>query len=271
MNHIGELSECRVGETPLGDILRMVQRELLVVDKPDEWMTKEDLTEADKGKRIPTWAFLHSMERVQKDMGYVRYCDAGSPFFPRPPVGGTIAPKAPEKSASDDLLSPGAAEDMARVGLTRQQGLFLPRGLTPVIGGTRKDYRHALQRKFDKVWTFEVDNDFALNVLEEVGKDVMSPPYLTKPSEQLCSRCKHQTFWSSDFTLDEDPERLKQKQMYCTLCKMMFNACVREGLDKAIRVGFMGSGSTVMLQERPHPVLSIVRSPGKCQNIHRDF
>ena len=137
MDQICGLSECRVGKTPLGDLLRTVQTQLVVVDMPGKgW--EEDRTLIYEGKRVPARVFLDSMTKIRNEVrNSSSYCFAGNPVFPRRAIGSRTSPTLRETSPNQ-LLTPAAAEDIPRSALPWQEGSAAPRNLAPVFDRNRK-------------------------------------------------------------------------------------------------------------------------------------
>jgi serine/threonine protein kinase len=111
-------------------------------------------------------------------------------------------------------------------------------------------------------WVFDVDVAFAETVLNEVGAQAMLPT--TDTRTKLCNRCHKLEFWAADFKIVDKFSALTQRATICDFCKLISKACEGNEAIQNDRVRIERRQSTLVVAgEKPFPVLSIVRSPGK--------
>lgn len=81
---------------------------------------------------------------------------------------------------------------------------------------------------------------------------------------QLCDHCKHLTFWSPGFTLEDKASVFKAKSTDCKFCLAIWGLCLRSNTPEASRIIIRRDQSSLKMTDEfeNRPVLSLVRSPG---------
>jgi serine/threonine protein kinase len=254
MDHITRCDpECQQ-DTATRDLLRVVKTKLLVIDTLEDWVVNWQTIDF-TGKRIPAPLFEREMAKIfRKAAGNPKYLYTGiRRDVAMGPKSFPHNQEALEMSAAvlpEPLLHPNKAKT------PKKNDAALLRG------DKKKHYAHesGLQPRFERVWEFEKDNEFASLVLQRVGKAAMSPP-LEPP--KLCGRCRKLDFWSPELIIDDTPGALNRHAGTCDLCKLLSGVVVRERLSGDKSVSFQISGSYLTVNSLPSPVLSILRSAGK--------
>lgn len=107
-------------------------------------------------------------------------------------------------------------------------------------------------------WEFEVDNDFADNLLDKVGAEALSPKACKPP--ELCRRCGSYNFWKPGFSIEEKASDLCDRASTCQFCKMLYGIFHQAKTSKGERARFERDQSSLVMTGQRFPVFSIVRT-----------
>ncbi|CAO2653752.1 Nn.00g031630.m01.CDS01 [Neocucurbitaria sp. VM-36] len=212
---------------------------------------------------------------------------AGRVFEP-PGIGETVtryrATADEFRDALDKILSKATSPNYLFTGKTRANvNLPLPRSSMLGLGAGRRSNGSAISTRTDaprgpllsgvlgrpiradytlpplKDWEFPVDKLFAEALSAKLGPQAMLPqsPRIAK----LCSRCSNLSFWDGGFTFEDRPAALRERAMFCDLCRMLHNVSPKEGIQAGNIITFERKLSNLIVTGDPIPVLSILRSP----------
>ncbi|KAI9162755.1 Cyclin-dependent kinase [Paramyrothecium foliicola] len=243
-------------ESALGDLLRLVRQRLLVVELPpargrtlrEPSMTSMGVSgitliqpsePVEGGSSFRATAeVLHKnltsiLQRVMRDQNYVLTATETTSMTP-----------APALRSYSSALSPN-------VGLPRTNHISPSNNAQgPIVPAPIRL----------KDWQFQVDNDFAKEVVREIGPEYFLPQM--SEDTRLCDRCFGLDFGAAGFSFEDQPLRLQTKSPTCNFCKLLASACSRMGVDTAPKVRFDRIASTLRLVGGPPlPALSIFQSP----------
>lgn len=246
MSHIlREDVECnRQLGTAMGDLMKLVKDELLVVRLPP--LNARNNVSAVPKQRSSATRLLRRLEEIRtracNDEGYLFTGIDRSGISP-PPSGGAAVPEivsrssepavVEESAARGGLLSPDAARDR------------------PLNTRQRNTYTHDLENK----WLYEEDNQFARRVMEL--EPVQGAKLDSVDKSSFCTTC--QSFVAISTPTVE--RRVAELDGPCSLCEMLRD-CARSrrldlGPDKSLV--FVRSGGSYELTGRPG--LRVCRAP----------
>ncbi|KAI8626068.1 hypothetical protein F5Y19DRAFT_488559 [Xylariaceae sp. FL1651] len=252
--------ECQEGHA-IGDLLKLVQTKLLVVDLPPNRRI------AGKGQPIPeaplqlpehgedkrnyrstSKDFLGSLDKLLLRCVDEKYVFSGQPRDDVKP------PSVKPGSHGSATLLP-SSDPVRRT--TRRLEVRGPQSTYKSFTKTNTDYTLPPL----KDWNYFIDNAFAGKVTDKLGDDSLRPQ--PREAVTLCQRCAHLNFWTGGFFIEDKSSNLHEKSAQCHFCAMMWNAYKAFGLSKSLRVRFEIDKSTLRLSGINHklPVFSIIRSP----------
>lgn len=246
MSHIlREDIECNRPEgTVMGDLMKLVRDELLVIDLPP--LDSRDIDKAEKGQRSSAARLCDRLkeirERAHNDEEYLFTGNDRSGMQPPPSGDAAVAgitvmrsePVAVQKvAARSGLLSPNAAEDRALN--TRQ----------------RNTYTHGLEDK----WLYEDDNHFARRIMELA--EVAEAELADVEESEFCKTCQSFKAMSMKFFTRSIPDL----DGTCSLCKMLKSCVERLGLDLGKPLVLARSGGSYITGKTGRAVLRVCREP----------
>ncbi|KAF7509107.1 hypothetical protein GJ744_008334 [Endocarpon pusillum] len=244
MSHIlREDIECNRPEgTVMGDLMKLVRDELLVIDLPP--LDSRDIHKAEKGQRSNAARLCDRLkeirERAHKDEEYLFTGNDRSGMQPPPSGDAAVAEitvmrlETVADQKVSGLLSPNAAEDRALN--TRQ----------------RNTYTHGLEDK----WLYEDDNHFARSIMEldEVTKAELAPD---DDESDFCKTCQSFKAMSLKFFTRSVPDLDRS----CPLCQMLKGCVERLGLDLGEPLVLDRSGGSYITPKTGRAVLRVCREP----------
>ncbi|KAI1277694.1 hypothetical protein F5Y07DRAFT_398247 [Xylaria sp. FL0933] len=247
--------------TPIGDLLRLIQTKFLVVDLPPvghsgqrgQLPSGSPLQQPRPGEHKRTYRgtareLLSELENISRKLDEdPSYTLSGAPRNTiRPP--NTVA-----DVINDATLKVPQATNRQSPLMSQVRGSAMNGEITRT---TKADY--TLPPLED--WEYPVDNEFAGKATSQLDTaGLRSLP----PHSNLCMKCLNMNFWKGGFSVEDKIEDLYARTRDCSFCLMLWNANRKFGLPKTLRVRLERhqsmlklSGTNLML-----PVFSIVRSP----------
>jgi hypothetical protein len=83
---------------------------------------------------------------------------------------------------------------------------------------------------------------------------------------KLCDRCTGLNFWAAGFALKDRIAALEERSQGCEFCTLLLSACRETRILQQGIICFERNQSNLIIPGGdPLPVLSIFRSPGKCE------
>lgn len=116
-------------------------------------------------------------------------------------------------------------------------------------------------------WKLDIDNSFANDVLCAIRR-LQLPVELAAEANQpsvLCSDCKERFvphIWDNAFSILYETAELQAKEDTCRLCKLFWDECKRAGAENSPRVRLQRDGSSLKINGGSRPALSICKSIG---------
>jgi hypothetical protein len=246
MSHILRLDvECNRPEgTVVGDLMKLVRDELLVVDLPP--LDFRDIDKAANGQRSNAARLSYRLkeirERAHNDEEYLFTGNDRSGMQP-PPSGNAAVPEIAVMSsepvafqkfaARSGLLSPSIAENRALN--TRQ----------------RNTYTHGLGDK----WLYEDDNHFAHRIM--ALKPVKKAELALVNESKFCTTC--QSFEAMSMKVFK--RSIPDLDTSCSLCQMLQSCVKRLGLDPGEPLVMARSGGSYIIGKTGRAVLRVCREP----------
>jgi len=291
IEHMKSDSACQVGSTALGNLLEIVEENLLVINLPRTGGTF-DLNNTYRSSAI-TSEIEKVVTTVEGTPTNRDNQDGGSANVPTfkvvpPPEENGITPEhqriiplrgGPVRIRADELCNRlsnliNSEDDEAYWSTTSDK---VAPDVPPSLY-TRKS-PHAGARKIDlsqvdygegyndaKRWGSIVDNHFTSKVFSSVELDPSKYPITTK----LCKQCQNFREECLSLTLSTlyDVIELKKRaeDKSCDLCNLLWHVCHREGADQWPEVTFerhIKVDSALTMDGSEMPVLSICRLPGQ--------
>jgi hypothetical protein len=116
--------------------------------------------------------------------------------------------------------------------------------------------------KLDDHWNLVSDENFCHNLLSQVwNSPKMALPQVRHASKQtLCENCIAHKVWQPTFQITYDTTELQILSEVCALCKLFWEACVREDAALYPTVRFERVGSSLRMNGTGAPVLRICRT-----------
>ncbi|KAI1107995.1 hypothetical protein F5Y14DRAFT_437785 [Nemania sp. NC0429] len=240
--------------TALGDLLRVVQEKLLVVELPPistrvfqdgpVSITSAEPTETTNGPyRVTAATLLDSLDNL------IRKCDANASYLCTERNQSSLFIKHTAPSSS---LHPKSAQEMIRRPREGSVTESSPQVATQMRGN------------FDiEVWNYEVDNGFAVTFLDKLAEAAQPLPFPQPANaDQLCKTCLGLDFWVPKFHITDDLLDLKKRAKTCRFCEMRWDVSSHlESTENMVR--FDRVGSVIKMNESDPPVFSICRSNRK--------
>ncbi|KAK8063653.1 hypothetical protein PG996_008305 [Apiospora saccharicola] len=248
--------ECR-SESAIGDLLRLVQRKLLVVDlPPSRGKTHRG------GSAEPMIAIIQPPSSGIAGMGHRATAEG---LFE-----GLAAIKNRVSQDPKYLLTGANREDVFLPPLPKDQPTLLSVG-----NGARKRKAEDMTPDDDvktlaipgpaapmrlKDWTYPVDNAFAQDVVRVIGRKLIQWTDVT--AAKFCGRCLKLDFWLGGFSVEVSPSQLVHDTAKCDFCRMLQRVCTRYDMMREAKISFIREQSTLrIVGGPPQPVLTLLRSP----------
>ncbi|KAK3989005.1 heterokaryon incompatibility protein-domain-containing protein [Cladorrhinum sp. PSN332] len=227
--------ECSRPRSAIGDVVKLIRDRLLVIELPADGMSMSDLERcrADAGELKDRLEDIWEMARDdEEDKGDYLFATRGRTEIPVPkPARG----KRPSASS------------------TAQQ--FLGQGL-------QRKQRSLTTHPLDTMWSFPVDNDFALTLLDSSSIGGESKLFPASPEEQqLCLNCAQLDVCATSVWV-ETHASIRVTSHVCSLHKLIYEACSMSIHTDSSLVEIFRSGSNFFLKDKASPLASICRSPG---------
>ena len=116
-------------------------------------------------------------------------------------------------------------------------------------------------QQLSDIWLYPVDNAFADPLIKDTGSD-SAPPNGTA-SSKLCKKCERFEFWAPVFRIVDKWPELESSKDKCDFCKMRWDTAKHLDQNDHSFVSFERVESTLRLNDKNTPALSICKSPGK--------
>jgi hypothetical protein len=121
--------------------------------------------------------------------------------------------------------------------------------------------------KLDNEWEYQLDNDFASNVLATFkANDAFQIP-VSRLTDRLCNKCHDLCgrLWDPTFSIIYDIQWLEAKSSSkeCDLCSLFLNANKQHSSTRSSTVQFELIDSYLRMNGEGRPALSVFRSPGE--------
>ncbi|KAM7216462.1 Serine/threonine-protein kinase par-4 [Rhypophila decipiens] len=223
INHLLKEELCGANQA-LGQLLRIVQQDLLVVDlprpTPQERNNPHDLdTDGIPGIRITRTATFRTGDLY---------------------------------SANTTTTTATRATSTQLVGKLRN--VMDSQGSNP-----HSDWWYQPRARLDDIWEMHIDNSFAREVLSDIQQ--WSKNNRQEATTRLCAKCKEFDFFNTTgFSIEYDPDELSLRalQKKCGLCKLFWRAAQRYGMaDRGVRLRFSKAQSCLRMDGVEFPVLTI--------------
>jgi len=117
-------------------------------------------------------------------------------------------------------------------------------------------------QQLNDVWEFLDDNPVAFDLFNREGID--SSSVLPQQTPELCERCERLDFSAAGFVIEHALFDLKMRSQRCEFCSLLLETSERLNIGDPGIVKFHKVGSSLMINDRDAPVLSICRTPGMC-------
>ncbi|KAK1826462.1 HET-domain-containing protein [Podospora conica] len=249
--------EC-VGQTAIGDLVRIVKDKLLVVELGGARTFGDgdlnSLPTSLKGCRVYSHELMQSLDAVVKRCEDDKYCFTGKNrdmirnLIVLPESEDTVAISEPS------FLSPGDGLGPYRSGNGGRE--WNPSVRAP---GYQED-EGQISLQIDKT-EFPLDNPFAKELLTALGTEATDALFPKSEPTRLCGTCAGFDVWEPRFHVDDRLEDLEASRRSCDFCHIRWKACrsLRRQGSKTVR--FHREQSMLHLNESLLPVLSLCRSP----------
>jgi hypothetical protein len=120
-----------------------------------------------------------------------------------------------------------------------------------------------LPQQLDDEWEFHVDNHFASAVISRIKESPLLMLPEPRESAHLCSSCQSLDFFNPlGLSIEYDPSDLEEKSRSCDLCRLFWRTYQRNDGSVSSTVRFEKFQSSLRMNGRGFPVLSISRSIG---------
>lgn len=243
----------------IGDLLRIIKEKLLVValspsrasgSRSGRGFAPPEFGQTVTRYRATAVDFRSALDEILENINNSDYLHHGGDR------SGVRAPLPPS-----DMLSPniGDREVAANAKANGLQVRLATGVLTGLPGRLIQPADYTLPPLKD--WQFNVDNQFAVTVRDEVGFQAMIPTVITPA--RLCTRCLGLQFWGSSFQMPESLSVLLDRAKDCDFCQLIVNTCAKSSNVKNDRFQIERKQSNLMMTGDPFPILSIFRSSCK--------